>query len=57
MRVAQLRDEWRQQFATLQPAPTPTTPAARVGHCRTSLRYHSSVRVRHSHSNSCVHSN
>jgi hypothetical protein len=28
MRVAQLRDEWRQQFATLQLAPTPTTPAA-----------------------------
>ena len=28
MRVAQLRDEWRQQFVSLQPAPTPTTPTA-----------------------------
>jgi restriction system protein len=32
MRVAQLRDEWRQQFATLQPAPTPTTPTAPKRH-------------------------
>lgn len=28
MRVGQLRDEWRQQFASLQTAPTPATPAA-----------------------------